>query len=242
MPHLLGKSLDTFHVGKTSSSILSAGLRPVGSGDLLEVEIERRSTFLVVALELLLALTAEKEGCDLVAVAVLIAHVGEAHPLLHVEIELETRNPPAERLAFVLGRDVVDDRVPVSTPHELRGDLELALPPRHPGRLAQGDIDHDLVVELPVDLLEERAMRLRDPRIDLEQPDPIVLLVPVELDVERTPVEADGFHQTCRDLRHALDHVRGQSSRILIAGEAGLLLSLADRLHHAVDDHLPRRT
>ena len=77
---------------------------------------------------------------------------------------------------------------------------ELALAVHEPRRPPEGHVHHHLVIGYPVDLLEQVAVVLGDPCIDLQQPDPVGRGVPEELDVERRLIELDMRQHGARDI------------------------------------------
>src|SRR5665648_232487 len=93
-------------------------------------------------------------------------------------------------------------------------------------------------MRLPMDLLEHPGMRLRNPRVELEQPNLVGRLIPKELDVEGAVVQSDLRDCSTGHVGHAELHFLRQPRRVLVAGKGGAA-RLANAVHHPVDDRLP---
>src|SRR6185437_9762689 len=74
-------------------------------------------------------------------------------------------------------------------------------------------------------------MRLRMPRIDLQQMQRVRMLVPEELDVERGMIQTDLANDPVRDVRHSFGYPARNGREILVAHEAGAVF-VSHRVHH----------
>ena len=103
------------------------------------------------------------------------------------DLDLDTRKVPAHSRQLGFRGDTANHRVVMGTPHELGSHVVWPRSTRRVGPYAERDVEHDLMVILPVHQLEQRSVRLGQARVELEEPNVVGLIVPVELDVEWSP-------------------------------------------------------
>ncbi len=158
--------------------------------------------------------------------------LGEPVPDRDREVDLGAGVALGELLEHRRVGDAPHDRVALVDHDVLRGDGEVTLPLRHAGRVAERDVHGDLVVGPAVDEGEHLAVRLGDARVDLDEAQALLLLVPHELGVEAAVVEADVLEQPTGDVpRLLLDVVGHRGSRVVDALDA----QAARALEHVED-------